>query len=487
MKEHRGLEGETGSRMSGRALKNHQAKEETMSLNRKAMVLAVGAALAAPGAYAQVTSKAGSEWEFYGKFYPEYARIHGDSPTPNGTAGLSTLLNTNATNPAATPAVSNGGASNLVNRGEVLVGNSYIGFRGSKAIGGGMKAIWQLESDLPIDEGGGTMAGRDTFVGLQGDWGTFRVGNMDTPFKKAGDVVGFLGVSSGNFVATNSVLRQVGFAQGSGGPNRSARFHERRPNALDFASPTYFGGMQLGVQFSSGNPSETSITSDPPRDPRFVSLALKYEAGPWYFAVMQETHFDMFGASNQFRAQRDASVLPTTTGDGTTAVATIQPVRGASVMRNTEDPSVNSKDMASQATVMYKLGVHTLEADYIVKKYTENGENSGIAGRFQEYKNNAWMVAWEARWSNQLRTTVTYVSADAGTCQLFNATCNTSGLEGTQLSLGGAYYLDPNVALFAIFSKIDNGASARYDNVANGAPATGEDVTQYAVGVSYTF
>lgn len=156
-------------------------------------------------------------------------------------------------------------------------------------------------------------------------------------------------------------------------------------------------------------------------------------------------------------------------------------------MRNTEDSAVNSKDMASQATVMYKLGVHTFEADYIVKKYTENGENSGIAGRFQEYKNNAWMVAWEARWSNQLRTTVTYVSADAGTCQLFNATCNTSGLEGTQLSLGGAYYLDPNVALFAIFSKIDNGASARYDNVANGAPATGEDVTQYAVGVSYTF
>jgi len=33
-----------------------------MSLNRKAMALAVGAALAAPGAYAQTSDK----WEIYG-------------------------------------------------------------------------------------------------------------------------------------------------------------------------------------------------------------------------------------------------------------------------------------------------------------------------------------------------------------------------------------------------------------------------------------
>ena len=101
-----------------------------MSLNRKAMVLAVGTALAAPAAYAQVTSKAGSEWEFYGKFYPEYARISGDSPSPVGTT-VSTL------SAAAT------GTTTLVNRNEMLVGNTYIGFRGGKSLGRGMKAIWQ--------------------------------------------------------------------------------------------------------------------------------------------------------------------------------------------------------------------------------------------------------------------------------------------------------------------------------------------------------
>src|SRR5882672_4028558 len=119
MKEHREQEGENGSKMSVRALKNHQTKEETMSFNRKAMVLAVGAALAAPGAHAQITSKAGSEWEIYGKFWPEYARLNVANPTANDTAtrdGLATLNGTGGAN--ARPASSNSGASNLVNRGE---------------------------------------------------------------------------------------------------------------------------------------------------------------------------------------------------------------------------------------------------------------------------------------------------------------------------------------------------------------------------------
>src|SRR6267378_2284096 len=211
-----------------------------MSLNRKAIVMAVGAALAAPAAYAQVTSKAGSDWEFYGKFWPEYARVNGRSPTANDNAtrdGLTTLNVTDGANPAARPATSNSGNSNLTNRGEMLVGNSYIGFRGGKSLGGGMRAIWQVEQTVPIDEGvDGTLATRDSFLGIEAGWGTLRLGFMDTPFKKAGDVVGFLGVSSGNFVPTNPVLRQVGFGQGNGGPNSNAsRFHERRGNAIDFA------------------------------------------------------------------------------------------------------------------------------------------------------------------------------------------------------------------------------------------------------------
>jgi len=39
---------------------------------------------------------------------------------------------------------------------------------------------------------------------------------MDTPFKKYGDTVGFLGVSSGNFVSPNKLMRQVSNSSPSG-------------------------------------------------------------------------------------------------------------------------------------------------------------------------------------------------------------------------------------------------------------------------------
>ena len=240
-------------------------------MDRKAMVLAVSAALAAPSALAQLKSPAGSDWEFYGKFYPEFAHISGGGQT-SSTVGLTTLA----------PTLTNGGNSNLVSRTEMLVSNTYIGFRGSKDIGNQMKAIWQMEQTVSLDEGtNSTLATRDTFVGIASrDWGTLRLGFMDTPFKKAGDVVGFLGVSSGNFVQTNPLLRQVGFSNAAGGPSNSAsRFHERRGNAIDFASRDFFGGLSYLVQYSLGsqaNPSETSITNTPKRCPRVVSQAVKW-------------------------------------------------------------------------------------------------------------------------------------------------------------------------------------------------------------------
>jgi general bacterial porin, GBP family len=432
-----------------------------MKFTRRAMVLAVGAALAAPCAYAQVKSKAGSDWEFYGKFYPEITRVTGDSPTAAGTP-VSTL----SSNP--------NGVSGFTHRSEMEVSNSYIGFRGYKDLGNGFQGIWQLESAVAIDQGDGDpLANRDSFAGLTSPYfGTIRLGNMDTPFKKAGDVLGFLGVSSGNFVSTSNVMRKVGFNN-----NSASSFHLRRANAVDFASQTFFGGLTFGAQYSTGNPDEgTSITANPPRNPRVVSMALKWERGPLYAAVMYETHFDMFGGSNQFRAASS-----TLNADGTITT------QAADAKRNTDDPNVNSKDTAAQVAVVYKIGEHSFEADYISKKYDENGENSGVNGRFQTYKNGAYQFVWEARWSPQWRTAAHYIKANAGTCTRFNAACTTDGLDATQISVGVAYYLDPSYSLFALYSVINNGKSARYENMESGRPSVGEDITQYAFGISYSF
>lgn len=68
--------------------------------------------------------------------------------------------------------------------------SSRIGLRGTEALGGGQEVIWQIESSVSADAGGGTLAGRDSFLGFRGGWGTLRFGNMKTPYDQVNGVFG---------------------------------------------------------------------------------------------------------------------------------------------------------------------------------------------------------------------------------------------------------------------------------------------------------
>ncbi len=414
-----------------------------MSLNRKAIVLAVGAALAAPAAYSQTSDK----WEIYGKFYPELTHSSSEGATAAGTT-VSTL---------SIPAT---GTNGIVSRWEMQISNTYIGFRGQRDLGRGLKAIGQLEQQVSIDEGGGTIGNRDSFAGVAADWGTVRLGNMDTPFKKYGDTLGFLGVSSGNFVTANNVSRKIGF-----GTSSASSFNLRRANAIDFASPTLLGGMQVGVQYSIGNPTESGagvagINPGANRFPRVVSLGVRWEQGPIYLAAAAETHFDLFGGSQNL---------------GVGSVGT----------SNVINTAANSKDRAVQLTAVYKIGVHSIEGDVNTKQYKETG--GAAATSFAEYKNNAFALIWEARWTAQWRTTLSYVKATAGSCSLVTNPCSTDGLDGALIAGGVTYSLDPSTYLFGLLARLNNGSSARFNNTASQTPTPGEDITQIAVGFAYSF
>src|SRR2546426_3326370 len=140
-----------------------------------------------------------------------------------------------------------------------------------------------------------TFGNRDSFVGLEAVWGTVRLGNMDTPFKRFGDTLGFLGIGSGNFVSPNNVIRRVSNSSPSG-------FNLRRANSVDFASQEY-GGAQVALQYSLGHPHESGTDQngaiDPAanRSPRVISMAVKWEQGPFYAALAGGTHFDLFRGS----------------------------------------------------------------------------------------------------------------------------------------------------------------------------------------------
>lgn len=411
-----------------------------MQLKKLSLAVAVGATLAAPAVLAQ------SSVQIYGKLYPYLLDERGSGPTASGTP-VSTLA------PAPT------GISGVPHTLGMTSGNSRLGFRGKEDLGGGLRAFFQLEGQAHVDDGTGASGGafrfdRNTFVGLEGGFGNVKLGNNDTIFKTYGDTIGILGVSSGTFMSSSSVLRKPGF-----GPNSAASFHLRRANSITYETPS-FSGFQAGVQYST-NEAKTALT-----DPRVWSMGVKYDKGPIYVALMHEIHHDLYGGSRN---------LPTALrNDPTTppAAARVAPA--------------NSKDNATQFTVEWRMNKqHKFGFDAIRKEYTENAT---AAGRFSSYDNMAYMLSMENRWNEKFRTAAHYVLSQAGSCTRVAAACSTDGLEGKKFTLGAAYYLSRRTYLFTAASVIKNGKSARHSNTdLSGTPTAGEDIKQYALGIAHSF
>ena len=120
---------------------------------------------------------------------------------------------------------------------------SYIGFKGSEDLGGNLKAIWQVEANTSLD-GDSFVNNRDTFVGLEGGFGTVKLGRVSTPLKQALD-------AQDNWEYDSRVL----------GLGYYGRFGQRR-TSLNYQSPD-FGGFNFAFQMAPGsNVHDGSRTDD---------------------------------------------------------------------------------------------------------------------------------------------------------------------------------------------------------------------------------
>ena len=59
---------------------------------------------------------------------------------------------------------------------------SRIGFKGHEQLGNNLNAIWQVENSVNV-AGGGDWAGRESFIGLEGNFGKIRAGKLETQLK----------------------------------------------------------------------------------------------------------------------------------------------------------------------------------------------------------------------------------------------------------------------------------------------------------------
>ena len=121
---------------------------------------------------------------------------------------------------------------------------SRLGIRGSEALGGGLAAIFQIESNVQADISGGVLASRETFVGLQGPWGTFKMGYFTAPYFDMHAIFGNVPTLTTSILSTAALWSQGSQSKDTGS------FNARLGNSIRYDSPTlggFTGSMQIGA------------------------------------------------------------------------------------------------------------------------------------------------------------------------------------------------------------------------------------------------
>jgi len=172
---------------------------------------------------------------------------------------------------------------------QVSSNSSRIGFKGSEDLGGGLKAIWQVESGVNVNnQQGNTWSTRNSFVGLSGGWGTFIAGKHDTPVK-------IISRKLDPFGDTIFDTRAIMGTTATG----ANRFNLRTSNTVAYISPSWGGFSVIGA-FVADAGDNSSVHSD--NDNKAFSGSATYSNGPLYAALGYEWHDDNIGGDKLFRA-----------------------------------------------------------------------------------------------------------------------------------------------------------------------------------------
>jgi predicted porin len=149
---------------------------------------------------------------------------------------------------------------------------SRWGLRGSEDLGSGLKAVFNLESEISMDTGAGgsSLFGRQANVGLEGGWGRLIGGRSYSttydfllPFDPMGYAPFYSWATSGGAIATNA--RKDGMVTGVS-------------NLLKYQGS--FGPVKLGASYGFGEVTGAANAG------RFAAVAAAYTAGPFSAALV---------------------------------------------------------------------------------------------------------------------------------------------------------------------------------------------------------
>jgi len=159
---------------------------------------------------------------------------------------------------------------------------SMFGVRGSEPLGGGVNAIFQVESKLFLDTGGGILAGRESFLGFQSPWGTVKLGFFLSPYDDIQPIFGNATTLTTSILSTGAL-----WAQAYLGPALAGGFDGRLANSVRYDSPT-LAGFNGSVQYSTAEGAPTTNSE-------IVSVGGFYNNGPVQLGAAYELHHNIRG------------------------------------------------------------------------------------------------------------------------------------------------------------------------------------------------
>lgn len=290
--------------------------------------------------------------------------------------------------------------------GWVLRSNdSRLGVKGEAETGiTGLTGVYQMEFSVATDGENGPFGNRDIFAGLKGSFGLLRLGNMDTPLKKAQGKVDLFNDSAADI-----------------------KYHiageKRMANSISYSSPKIADALTINLAIAPGEglndpdpAAPAADTLDGPAD--FLSASVTWEASDLYLALAMDK-----GVAN-----------------------------GSSY--GAELASGDYLDI-TRLVAGYKLDALSLGLMYQLAE-----ESFDVGGNADEDKSLLLSVGYklgDATLKAQFSTT----EGDDG-----NDTAGDKDREVTQLALGADYALGKSTTVFAFYSTLedDEGTASDDDN-----------------------
>ncbi|MET3133836.1 putative porin [Oxalobacteraceae bacterium GrIS 1.11] len=319
--------------------------------------------------------------------------------------------------------------------GRVSSNSSGLGFKGGEDLGAGLKAFFQIEGGVGLDDGSGNLNARDSFLGLMGRFGAIKMGFFSSPMRAMGGKVNFVPGAS-------SIANNIGvFTTLNGLPTN---LNARMPNALQYATPD-LAGFSAAVIYSPGENKGAG------RNDVSWGHGLTYVGGPLYLAYAHEVR-----RAQQKLALGDSRDSGHRLGSryvvGDTSVGLAWDRLGSDGLYGGADGAI-ARD-AWTASAMHTMGAHDVMLHYT----------------------RAYRIKCAG-------------AANSGQC----APANVAGTGAHQISLLYHYTFSKRTLIQAYYSVIRNGANAVYDYDVNpvvAAPAArkpGVAPTGLGLGIRHSF